>query len=62
MKNYLQAYINHVQNDWMDHLLIAKFAINNHLNTSTGMTLFFDNNSFHPRTSIEPPQLTKKTN
>ena len=41
MKNYLRAYVSYTQNDWVDHLLMAKFSANNHINESTGMTPFF---------------------
>lgn len=47
MKNYLMAYINHVQDNWVDYLSIAKFAINNYMNASTGVTSFFADNSFY---------------
>ena len=40
----------------MDHLPIAEFLANNHVNESTGMTPFFANNGFHPRTGVEPPK------
>ena len=56
MKNYLRAYVSHLQDDWVDHLPMAKFAANNHVNESTGVTPFFSDNGFHPRTGIEPPQ------
>ena len=56
MKNYLQAYVSHVQDDWVDHLPMAEFTANNHVNESTGMTLFFADNGFHLRTGVEPPQ------
>ena len=56
MKNYLQAYVSYTQDDWVDHLLMAKFLANNHVNESTGMTPFFADNSFHSRTGVEPPQ------
>lgn len=48
MKNYLRVYINHMQNDWVDYLLIAKFATNNHMNASTRLFSFFADNSFYP--------------
>ena len=54
MKNYLQAYISHLQDNWIDHLPMAEFAANNHVNTSTGITLFFVDNNFHLCTDIEP--------
>ena len=56
MKNYLRAYISYTQDDWVDHLPMAKFLANNHVNESTGMTLFFADNGFHSRTGVEPPQ------
>ena len=56
MKNYLRAYVSHVQDDWIDHLPMAKFLANNYVNESTRITPFFANNGFHPRTGIEPPQ------
>ena len=58
MKNYLRAYISHVQDDWVDHLPMAEFAANNHVNALTGITLFFADNNFHLCTGIEPPQFT----
>ena len=48
MKNYLQAYISHTQDDWVDHLPMAKFSADNHVNESTGITPFFADNGFHP--------------
>ena len=56
MKNYLRAYVNHTQDDWVDHLPMAEFSANNHINESTGMTSFFADNGFHPLTGVEPPQ------
>ena len=56
MKNYLRAYVNHMQDNWVDHLPMAEFSANKHINESTRMTLFFAVNGFHPRTGVEPPQ------
>lgn len=55
MKNYLRAYVRHAQDNWVDYLPEAEFAANNHVNASTGMTPFFADHGFHPRTGIEPP-------
>ena len=55
-KNYLQAYVNYTQNDWIDHLPMAEFLANNHINESIGMTPFFADNGFHPWTDVEPSQ------
>ena len=57
MKNYLRAYVSYTQDDWVDHLPMAEFLANNHINESTGMTLFFADNGFHPRMGVEPPQV-----
>ena len=56
MKNYLRAYVRHAQDDWVDYLPDAEFAANNHVNVSTGMTPFFADHGYHPRTGVEPPQ------
>ena len=62
MKNYLRAYISHVQDDWVDHLPMAEFAANNHVNVSTRITPFFADNGFHLCTGIEPPQAYQGAN
>ena len=38
----------------MDYLLLNKFAVNNYILTTTGLTLFFINKGYHPQSSIEP--------
>ena len=60
IKNYLRTYIAYIQDDWVDHLLMAKFAVSNHVNVSIGMTLFFADHGFHSQTSIEPLGMYKK--
>ena len=37
----------------MDYLLLSEFTVNNHILTTTGLTLFFINKSYHPQSSIE---------
>ena len=59
MKNYLCAYINHTQDDWVDNLLMAEFTANNHLNASMGVMPFFADYNFHLLTGIEPPSTYK---
>ena len=39
---------------------MAKFAANNHVNTSTGVTPFFADHSFHSQTGIKPPKTYKR--
>ena len=62
MKNYLRAYISHLQDNWVDHLLMAEFAANNHVNASTEITPFFADNGFHLCTGIEPPKASPENN
>ena len=40
----------------MDYLPDARFAINNHVNDSTGMTPFFADHGYHNRSGVEPPE------
>ena len=37
----------------MDYLLLGKFAVNNYILTTTGLTLFFINKGYYPQSSIE---------
>ena len=60
MKNYLRVYIAYIQDNWVDHLLMAKFAASNYVNTSTGITPFFADHRFHPWISIESPGMYKR--
>ena len=53
LKNFLYAYIAYTQDNWVDHLPMAKFAASNHVNTSTSMTPFFADHGFHLHTGIE---------
>ena len=53
MKNYFYAYINHMQDDWVDKLSMIEFVANNHVNASTGVTLFFADYGFYPQTGME---------
>jgi hypothetical protein len=61
MKTYLRNYINYTQNNWVDFLPDAEFAANNMTNASTGMTPFFINNGYHPRTGELNPLATTMT-
>ena len=38
----------------MDYLPLNEFVVNNHVLTTTGLTPFFINKSYHPQSSIEP--------
>jgi hypothetical protein len=55
LKNYLRSFVNYAQDDWVDWIPDAEFTANNHVNESTGMTPFFAEHGYHPRTGAEPP-------
>ena len=59
MKNYLHAYIAYTQDNWVDQLLMAKFAVSNYVNAFIDMTLFFANYGFHSCIDIKPPRTYK---
>jgi hypothetical protein len=50
-------FVSFTQDDWIDYLLIAEFIINNQINKSTEISLFFTNYSFNLCLEIEPAEL-----
>jgi hypothetical protein len=54
LEQYLRAFVNHAQTDWVDLLPFAEFAYNNAENSSTKMSPFFANYGFHPRFDTIP--------
>ena len=48
---YLQNYCNYEQDNWSKMLPMAEYAYNNSLTTATGMSPFFANFGFDPRTN-----------
>ncbi len=54
LEQYLQAYMNYQQDDWLSLLLLAEFAYNNAMNKMTGVSLFFANKGYHPSIVVEP--------
>ena len=55
VEQYLQAYINYKQNDWVSYLAIAQYTYNNTENEKTKITPFFVNYGYNP--SISEPKL-----
>lgn len=51
-ERYLHAYTS--ESDWPDHLLIAKFAYNTAIHTSTGLPLFHVSHTYYPQIRFEP--------
>jgi len=52
---YLRAFVSQEQNDWVRLLPMAKFAYNNSVTMGHGITPFYANYGFHPR-SMDPPE------
>jgi hypothetical protein len=53
---YLRAFMNFHQDDWVQWLPLAEFAMNNVVSETTGTSPFFANYGFHPKLGIEPSQ------
>ena len=54
MEQYLGAFINYLQDDWLEWLPLAEFVSNNAESETTTVTPFFANKGFHPRLGFEP--------
>jgi transposase InsO family protein len=55
LEQYLRAFCNYAQNDWVNLLPLAEFAYNNTKHASTGVSPFFANYGFHPSFDIIRP-------
>ena len=53
MEQYLQAYINSKQDDWVCLLSSAKFAYNNVTQSFTKVSLFYAMYGYNPQMSFE---------
>ena len=53
MEQYLRAYINYQQDNWVQYLALAEFAANNQESATTHCSPFFANYGYHPRISLE---------
>jgi len=53
MERYLRAYINYLQDDWVQWLCMAEFAANALPSTATTVSPFFANRGFEPRMSFD---------
>lgn len=49
IEQYLRAYVNYAQNDWVRYLPSAEFAINNQDSGVTGVSPFMAVYGLHPR-------------
>jgi hypothetical protein len=48
LEQYLRAYVNFLQDDWVYWLPLAGFAYSNSVHASTGVTPFYAEKGFHP--------------
>ena len=62
MEQYLRTFVNYLQDDWLEWLLLAEFVGNNTESETTKVTFFFANKSFHPRMGFEPTGPPSNTN
>jgi hypothetical protein len=51
LEAYLREYCNYEQNDWAELLPLAEYAYNNSFSTATGLSPFYANYGFNPRTN-----------
>jgi hypothetical protein len=56
MEQYLRAFINYEQDNWVSLLPLAEFAYNNSVHASTKRTPFEANYGYHPRMQFRPPK------
>ncbi len=56
LKQYLRAYVNYNQDNWVDLLPIAEFEANSDKNSSSGIAPFLATKGYIPRSGLEPPK------
>jgi len=54
LKQYLHVYCNYQQDNWSKLLLLTEFSYNNAPSTTTGVSLFFADERYHPNISVHP--------
>ena len=54
LEQYLRAFVNFHQDDWVSWLPLAEFASNNLISETTGCSPFFANYGFNPSLGVEP--------
>lgn len=54
LKQYLQVFVNHRQNDWAEWLPLATFSYNDKIHSATGHSPFYIAHGHHPWKGIEP--------
>ena len=61
LEQYLRAYINYQQDDWVAYLPDAEFAYNNSIHSETGKTPFYLLYGKHPRADEQLPDASEAT-
>ena len=56
MEQYLRAYVNYEQDNWVELLPLAQFAYNNATHASTRLSPFFANYGYHPELQFKRPK------
>jgi hypothetical protein len=56
MEQYLRAFANYEQDNWVELLPLAEFAYNNSIHSSTRLTPFFASYGYHPDMQFKPPK------
>jgi len=60
VEQYLRAFSNYEQDNWVELLPLAEFAYNNSVHHSTRMTPFWANYHHHPPMQFKPPKAPSK--
>jgi hypothetical protein len=62
MEQYLRAFCNYEQDNWVELLPLAEFAYNNAIQASTRMTPFWANYDYHPVMQLKAPKQPSSLN
>jgi len=62
MEQYLRAFCNYEQDNWVELLPLAEFAYNNAIHASTRMTPFWANYHYHPVMQFKAPMQPSSLN
>ena len=61
IERHLCTYVNHFQDNWVDLLLMAKFAANANLSATTKIPPFQTTRRYVPRISFDPVDLSEES-
>src|SRR5882724_8958430 len=61
LEQYLQVYVNHQQDNWVNLLPLAEFVYKNMLNSATMVTPFFANKGFNPKLEVSLESVVSDT-